>query len=151
MSQGTLFAWIEDGDGDAQPQPITNLPLWVKYTATFSDLSTAGLTNNIELFSLAAKEVIHSVVMKAGTAFTGGIIATYTLSVGIAGVLAKYAIAFDVKQTVGNTVSALNTLSGVENFGGATSIRLAAISTVGNLNAATTGSVDVWVLKSTLP
>lgn len=126
-------------------------PAWTKYTKTFTDLSTAGLTNNIELFLLAAKEVIHQVVIKHTTAFSGGLIATYTVSVGITGVLAKYGIAFDVNQAVGNMVSGVNLLSGVESFGGTTSIKIAAVSTVGNLNAATTGSVDVYVLKSTLP
>jgi len=132
-----------------QSVPAAN-PVWVKYTKTFTDLSAAALTNDIELFQLAARGVIHSAIIKASTAFSGGLIATYTLSLGVSGTLAKYAIAFDVKQAAGATVFALNTLPGMESATTATSIRLAAISTVGNLNAATAGSVDIWVLQSIL-
>ena len=124
---------------------------WTKYTKTFTDLSTAGLTNNIELFQLAAKQMIHQVIIKQSTAFAGGVIATYTASVGIVGNLVKYAAAFDVKQAVGATVFGANILTGVESFSGATSIRLSAVSTVGLLSAATGGSMDVWVMKSLLP
>lgn len=124
---------------------------WTKYTKTFTNLSAAALTNDIELFQLAAKEMIHAVLIKASTAFSGGTIATYTVSVGPTGTLAKYGIALDVKQATGATVFGMNLLPGIESFSGATSIRIAAISTIANLNAATAGSVDVWVLKSTLP
>lgn len=137
--------------GSAAESSANTFPAWTKYTITYAQLSTAGLTNNIELFQLAAKEMIHSVVVKASAAFTGGLIATYTVSVGPAGNLVKYAVAFNVFQAPGNTLSSTNILPGVEDFSSATSVRIAAISTVGNLNAATAGSVDVWVLKSTLP
>lgn len=124
---------------------------WTKYTKAYTDLSTAGLTNDIELFQLSAKQMIHQVVIKQSTAFSGGLIATYTASVGIVGNLVKYGAAFDVKQATGATVFGANILQGVENFSTATSIRLVAVSTVGLLNAATAGSVDIWVLKSLLP
>lgn len=124
---------------------------WTKYTKSYTDLATAGLTNDIELFQLAAKQMIHQVVIKQSTAFSGGLIATYTISVGIVGNLVKYGAAFDVKQAAGATVFGSNILQGVENFSSATSIRLSAVSTVGLLSAATAGSVDVFVLKSTLP
>lgn len=124
---------------------------WTKYTKAYTDLATAGLTNDIELFQLDAKQMIHQVVIKQSTPFAGGLIATYTLSVGIVGNLVKYGAAFDVKQAAGATVFGANILQGVENFSTATSIRLAGISIVGLLNAATAGAVDVWVLKSLLP
>lgn len=125
--------------------------IWTKYTVPYTSLATAGLTNDIELFSLAAKTMIHNVVLKQSTAFSGGLIATYTVSVGITGNLVKYAAAFNVFQAAGAATFGLNVLPGIENFTGATSIRIAAISTVGNLNAATAGSVDAFVLTSLLP
>lgn len=147
-SAASAFATAAQGvKADASAQ-------WTKYTKTFADLSTAGLTNNIELFSLAAKEMIHAVIMKCSTLFTGGAIATYTLSVGITGTLGKYVAILDAKQAVGNQVfgpGLAAALLSPENFGASTSIKLSAISTVANLNAATQGSVDVFVLKSTLP
>lgn len=137
--------------GPTGPTGATGGLGWTKYTVTFTQLSAAGLTNNIELFQLAAKEMVHSVVVKASVAFAGGLIATYTVSVGPAGNLVKYAVAFNVFQAPAANLSSVNILPGVEDFSSATSIRISAISTVGNLNAATGGSVDVWVLKSTLP
>lgn len=150
LQDGSVFATSAQGakaDSALQTQTMT----WTKYTKTFTNLSAAALTNDIELFQLAAKEMIHAVLIKASTAFSGGTIATYTVSVGPTGTLAKYGIALDVKQATGATVFGMNLLPGIESFSGATSIRIAAISTIANLNAATAGSVDVFVLKSTLP
>ena len=126
-------------------------PAWTKYTVTYSQLSAAALTNNIQLFSLPARGTIHAVVIKHSAAFTGGAIATYTLSVGIAGTLAKYASAFDVFQAPGNTVLQSSGGAFTENAGAATSVRVAAVSTGANLSAATAGSATIWVLSSTLP
>lgn len=95
--------------------------------------------------------MIHAVIIKQSTAFAGGLIATYTVSVGITGNLVKYGSAANVFATPGATTFASNVLPGIENFSSATSIRIAAVSTVGNLNAATAGSVDIWALTSLLP
>lgn len=121
---------------------------WKKFTKTFTDLSFAGLTNDIQVYSLAAGEVIHGVKIKHSTAFSGGSIASYTVSVGIVSALTKYASAFDVFQATSNTTFQISNSFGSENHGASTSIRLAAVSTGGNLSTATTGSVDVWILVS---
>jgi hypothetical protein len=92
--------------------------------------------------------VIHAVKIKHSAAFTGGLISAYTVSVGIVGNLVKYAPAFNVFQAPGNTVQQISSTVGTENHGAATSIRLAAVSIGANLNAATTGAVDVWALVS---
>lgn len=132
--------------------PVSNSPQWTKVTKTFTDFATAGLTNDIEILSLPAKGVVHSVMIKHTAAFTGGLIATYTLSVGITGTLAKYVAASNVFQAPSNTLSFPSVITPImENSGAVTSVRAAAISTVGNLNAATTGSVDFYILVSTLP
>lgn len=136
---------------DAVPVAGT-YPSWIKITKTYSDLAAASTTNNIEVYSLPASSVIHNVVVKHTVAFAGGGISAYTVSVGITSTLDKYALAFNVFQAVAATTLALALLPGMENIGGsATSIRLAATSTSANLNAATQGSVDVWLLVSTLP
>jgi hypothetical protein len=135
--------------------PITagEVSRWIKITKTYSDFSTAGLTNDIEIYSLPAKGIIQSCVIKHTTLFTGGLIATYTASVGINGNLVKYAATLNVLQAVGNTTFGLGAaiVPTVENFGAATSIRGSVVSTVGLLNAATQGSVDFYLLVSTLP
>lgn len=116
---------------------------WRLYAKTYANLSAASLTNDIELFSLPAKGVIHGVQMVPTVAFSGGLIATYTLSVGISGNLVKYCTA--INGFTGFSFSQPQFLGGAESMSIATSIRLAAISTVGLLNAATAGAVDVQV------
>jgi hypothetical protein len=132
--------------GDDHPHP-----LWDKYTLSYADLAAAALQNDVALFGLPARGMIKDVVIKHSAAFGGGSIASYTLSVGIAGNFTKYAPAFDVFQAPGNTVFQLSTVQGLENFGAVTPIRAQAIATGANLNAATQGSVDIWVLWTTLP
>lgn len=131
-------------------EPQLTVPKWVKVTKTFSDFSTAGVTNDIEIYSLPAMSTIFSVQLVPTVAFTGGLIATYTISVGKAGALTKYAIATDV--FTGFALPSIAGVSplGIESTSGATSIRAQAISTVGNLNAATTGSLDIYLLVSNL-
>ncbi len=123
-------------------------PTWVKVTVGYAALAAAALTNDIEVLNLAAAGVIHAVKIKHSASFVGGSISAYTLSVGIVGNLTKYAAAFDVFQAPGNTVQQLTGTLGTENHGAAVSIRLAATSVGANLNAATAGSVDVWLLVS---
>jgi len=135
------------------PATMAEVSRWIKVTKTYSDFSTAGLINDIEIYSLPAKSVLQSSIIKPTTLFTGGLIATYTISVGIFGNLAKYALSYNVKQAVSDTAFGLGVSISptVEDFGAAKSIRASAISTVGLLNAATQGSVDFYLLISTLP
>lgn len=147
---GILVAVIISLSFTGKPTSYTpNTPQWIKITKTFSDFSTASLTNSITVYSLPAKGVIHSVQVYANTVYSGGTIATYTISVGISGSNAKYAIAANV--FTGATLAPINILSAVESMSGATNITATAISTVGLLSAATQGSVDIYILVSTLP
>ena len=129
---------------------LGSIPFWTKVTVTYSQLATAGLTNTVSLLTLPIKGVLQDVKVSVSTVFSGGTIATYTLSVGIAGSLLKYHPIIDAKTAVILTTPAAP-VSGLESVSGTTSIVLSAVSTVGNLNAATQGSVDVWLLTSTLP
>lgn len=133
---------------------LLSVPVWTKYTVLYSDLTTAGTTNNITLLTLPLKTMIHHVAIKHSVAFTGGIISAYTLSVGITGTLAKYLAAFDVFQAVAATTfsaSAATIKADLESFGGGIAIKVAAVSTTANLDAATAGSADIWVQTSLLP
>ncbi len=154
VSSQSLPIPVPSSMGGTGQSTLSGFLQWVKVSKTFTDLATAGVTNNITLYSLPAKSLVHCVVLKASAAFTGGAIVTYTLSVGIAGSLTKYTAAFDVLQTVGATVSLLTvpvTVVAVESFTTAVDLKLSAVSTVGNLDEATTGAVDVYLLTSTLP
>ena len=128
--------------------PHQVVPKWIPVTKAYTDFSTAGPTNDIEVFSLPAGGVIHGVKTKHSTSFTGGAISSYTISVGIAGTLTKYASAYDVFQATGNTAFQLSNTVGSENHGASTSIRAAATSGGANLDAATAGSVTIWILSS---
>jgi len=125
--------------------------MWTSYTVTFANLSAAALTNSITLATLPAKQVLHAAVIKHGTAFSGGTIASYTVSVGLAATPDKYATAFNVFQATGASVGQLSHALFCENFSGTTPILLTATSTVGLLNAATAGSVTIWLLTTFLP
>ncbi len=128
---------------------ITNVPTWLMVgTRTYSDFATAGLTSSIALFNLAAAGIIHGVKIKHSIAFAGGAIATYTVSVGIVGTVAKYAAAYDVFQAVSGTAFQLSTTVGSESHTAGTSIIATATSTVANLDQATAGAVDIWALLS---
>ncbi len=125
-------------------------PTWVKYTIASAQLSAAATTNDIELFSLPAGGVIHEVRTKHSVAFAGGAISAYTISSGITANLVKYASAFDVFQAVAGDTMQLSSGPHTENADSATSVRVAAVSTGANLDAATAGSVDVDVLWSVI-
>ena len=130
---------------------------WIRITKTFADFSFAGLTNNIEIYSLPAGASLHSAIMKHSTSFGGGAIATYTMSVGIIGDLTKYSYAttFDVFQAVSDIAlfpyppparSLLAT--GIEDWGSVKSIRGSAISTGANLDQAVAGVIEYYLLVS---
>jgi hypothetical protein len=123
-------------------------PKWAKVSTDHAALAAAATSSDIELLSLAAGGVVHAVKIKHSTAAVGGAIASYTISVGIGGDLAKYATAFDVFQAVSDTTFQLSGGFFTENHGAATSLRLAAVSTGANLDQATAGDFDVWVLQS---
>jgi len=143
-------ALLDDASAAAQVATLglSSAPIWLKMTKAHTDLQAAALTNDIEILSLPAGAVIHAVRIKQSTAFAGTLISAYTLSVGIVGTLNKYASAFDVFQAVADTTFQVSSTVGSENYGAATSIRLAATSVGANLDQSTAGAVDVWILTS---
>ncbi len=138
-----------DGASEVAQSPASRaLPRWEKITVDESAFTAAATSEDIELFVLPAGGVIHAVKIKHSTAFSGGSVASFTVSVGITGNLTKYATAFDVFQATSGTAFQLSTVVGSENHGATTSIRIEATSTGDDVVAATAGSVDVWVLTS---
>lgn len=127
----------------------TAVPTWIKITKTFADFSAAALTNAITIYSLAAGGVIHAVMLNPRIVFSGGLIASYTISIGVSGTPAKFAVA--TNTFTGAPLPAISVLPAVQSLSGTTNILATAIATVGNLNAATQGTVDIWLLVSILP
>lgn len=125
---------------------------WIKITKSYTDFATAGLTNDIEIFSLPAKGVLHAAIIKHTAAFTGSTIASYTLSVGRTGSLDIWINGSNVFGAPSNTVFYQSeTFPTAMNFGSTTSIRSQAIAVGANLNAATAGAVEYYLLISNLP
>ncbi|MCH7590916.1 hypothetical protein IIB34_07765 [PVC group bacterium] len=106
---------------------------------------------SIDIFSLPAKGVLHQVVLKHTTAFSGGSVSDYSLSLGLSGSLEKYTEAIDVFQAIGDTVFECAELFELLDFGASTSIRLSAIAVGDNLDQASAGAVDIWLKTSLLP
>lgn len=128
-------------------------PIWVKYTISYADLAAADTVNDIELFQIPAKGVIHAAVMFQPTSFSGGGCGFYVVSLGIAGQLERILSEVDVfaesdPTLYGSVVVNYNKL--IVSMTTPTSIRVSAISDV-DLNLLTAGSVDIWVQQSVLP
>lgn len=128
-----------------------NFPTWKKYTKSYTDFSTADPSNSIELFTMPAGGVIHAVKIKHSTAFSGEAISAYTISVGITGSNSRYAPSFDTVQAVSGEVLQMSSSLFGENQDSSWSVTATAVATGANLDAATTGSVDIWVLTSKTP
>ena len=125
----------------------TGTPRWIKLTVSESDFIAAATSEHIELFSLQAGEIIHSIKIKHSIAFSGGGAGSVTLSVGTASNRTKYTSAFDVFQAVSNTTFQLSDSFSSENHGSATSVRVEAVSDI-NVGDLTAGTADIWILIS---
>lgn len=125
---------------------FTVSPQWHHARLDFSDFSAASTTNNVELMVLPRGGIVREVKTRHKRSFTGGAISAYTISVGKSGTPEAYASAFDVFQANSFSASQLEALAAKENENVSQSIRAFATSTGANLDAATAGIVDVWIL-----
>lgn len=130
---------------------LSPYPKWYKYTVLHSALQAASLTNDINLFLLPAKAIISQIAVKHDVQFAGTGITKYELSIGVAGNLQKYTDKLDVSTAVAADNGWTFIGGSFESFTGATSIRLSATSTGANLDQSTAGSVEIYVLYTTLP
>lgn len=143
-----LFICMDNATGAALWLELGPGPSWLKVSFTHEQLAASALTNDIELIPLKAAAIVHAIKIKHSISFKGGLIASYQLSVGVAGALESYSMPFDVFQDPGDTVFALRSLLKSEDHANTTSLRLAAVSVGANLDQATQGAVDVWLLLS---
>lgn len=143
-------AWIDTaGDGVLTERPIS---YWIKVTKSFSDFSAAALTNTINLYQLAAREMIEDIVLKTTTSFTGGSISAYTFSAGdTTNGASQFISGYDGFAAVSGTGFSRATISnGLYSFTGTEQLTITATSVGANLNAATGGSVDIYIKVSVL-
>lgn len=121
---------------------------WIKINKSYVDFQTSVLINNIELFVIPEGTTIHGIITKHSNSFLGGLISDYTISVGIPSDLTKYTVPFSVFTIPSNTNFQLSENFYIENWGASTSIRAQSISTGANLDQATQGEVEFYILVS---
>ncbi len=139
-----LNSIVEDLDAiEAQilPSPL----VWKSVDVSYTDFSTAGLTKTINIYAPLASDIIHSCIILPTEVFTGGAIATYTISVGLY-------TAIDVQSARSVfTIPAkgwLATAPQIAESSNPSHVTATAVSTVGNLNAATNGKAKILLLVS---
>jgi hypothetical protein len=135
--------------GPIKPPPVT----WVKFTKSYSDFSTFGNTNIVNLDTLTSDIVVHSTYLAVDTAFNGNGFTFYTVGVGIGSDPFKYYSALNVLYTPLGTVTGTYPLQGdgLDTLRSGNSI-VAEINSGGAfLNNATEGRVDIYVFYSKLP
>ncbi len=122
---------------------------WVKYTKTFTDFSTAALTNSLVLFSLPAGSTAD-VIIHHTAAFTGGGASSVVLNVETADFLLTGAVVLSAPTDVADVAVDLDGTYSSINFATARDVLATLVADV-NLDQLTTGSVDIYIKYATLP
>jgi len=134
-----------------QPTTVQN---WQKVTVGFAQLTTAGLTQTINLITTAPRTKVCGVSIKTTAAFSGGVIASLTVSVGdAAGTGTDYNSAPFTLFSAPSATNYQDTIPATvaSKTSAASTITALFTSTVGNLNTATVGSVDIDVCTAVIP
>lgn len=124
---------------------------WIKITKSYSALSANSTTNDISIYTLPAKGIILNSRVIPSTQFSGNI-TDYSVSVGVTGnVSIIHGVSYISTGYDGDLATGISVTSIVYSLTTTKDIRLYATSTGGNLNDVTAGSVDIYLLVSTLP
>lgn len=115
-----------------------------KVTISYTQLQTAGLSNAIQAFSLPARAMLKSVLIKHSTAFIGGSISAVQAQVGPSGAYTNLIEGFDIFQSVADLAFDNVAANFIASFANPTPIYLNAIAVGANLSALTQGSVDIY-------
>lgn len=122
---------------------------WVRVTKTYADFSAASTSSAITIYTLSANQYLLAVAAKHTAAFTGGAIATYTVSLSGPGVGPGALLNVHGAPAAGTNFSVPST-SGFAVFT-STNVTATANTSGANTSAATAGSVDFWLYIGTLP
>lgn len=126
-----------------------------KITRTHTQLQAAALTNDIEIYSLAANQVLLGSIIKSTTAFAGSGITAYDLTLGITGDLDKFALSYNALAAVADSNHQFTWNPKIESFASdgnsATSVRLGATAVGANLDQSTDGEVEIYLFLTELP
>jgi len=132
---------------------------WVTIPVSFANFATGSTTHVFIPSTLAAKTVVHAVVVRTTTAFSGGGIGAYTVDVGLAlGSGTEWCSGYDVMAAPSGTnfsfhpgSAATGVLPSLLNPTTGVNISITANCVGANLNAATQGIVEVSLFLSRLP
>lgn len=135
------------GSGGGTPAAPTPIPTWFPCMEfTFAQFTGfAALVGDIQIYSLLSRGTIEGAVIKTKTAFAGAGITSLNFSVGIVGNLAKIVSPYNGLAAVSDTNFGTADVLDLENFGAATSIRVAAVAVGANLSALTQGVGCLWL------
>jgi hypothetical protein len=116
-----------------------------RFTITYADLTDADTSQTINLFTLPKGGIILGVRIKHSTAFSGGTVATCTVSVGsAAGTATDFASAYDIFSAAGDTAFQVTSEFKAVTYV-ADTVTATVTTTVGNVTDTTAGSVDIDV------
>ena len=134
-----------------------------KVTVTFAALAAAALTADAVVGAIPAKTRLVGIVLDCTTVFSGGTIATATMSIGktVGGVEWMAAVnVFAAPATFGNADVDLGTAmvraaavqgGDLPSWSAATNVNVRLTTTVGNTNAATQGSATIYLVCEVYP
>lgn len=125
---------------------------WTSVTKLYTDFTAASTSQTINLYTLAAKEVLHAVVIKSNIAWSGGSLAMFGVDIIVNG--SSINTTWDLMSAVSDTNFLCVTPGSVpylKSFTATDTVQITATSSGANVNAATAGSVTVYLLTSTLP
>jgi hypothetical protein len=127
-----------------------------KVNIKYTDLTAGGLTQTLNILptgtgAFAAGFSIWKAALKLITPFTGGTIATATVTIGDAGTPARYLAAADVKTAVATNTKAYIVSATAYAYTPAdianptTNVQALFTATSGNLNTATAGECEIYL------
>ena len=129
------------------------VPRWKKFTVGYADFSAALLEATTEIFTVPSGAVAHMTMMKHSTSFTGGAVATCTISVGHEDESPEDGLMpdSDVFQAPSATLvfSQQNTFPFKHDVAG-TKIYARAVTTGANLDQLTQGDATIWLCYAVL-
>lgn len=161
LTAGDGLKWTEVNDAGDEDYKIEDdpdnpgcKPCWKKITKSYTDWSDSISSKDISIYTLAAGGCLHDLIVKHTTAFTGGTITDFGISVGVSGDLVKYATSknvfstpIDQDATVGTRDNS-SAFADVPDWGSTTDIRAEASATGDTLDNATAGVIEFHLLVS---
>jgi hypothetical protein len=134
---------------NSPPSNYASTPKWIKITKTYLDFAIEDLANDISIYTLPKMGNVHDIKIVTTEAFSGGTIESYELLVSAA--KSSNVRNLSSGSLNGPMLGDNTTLVSEETLLETTDIRAFVSSSIGNLDEATAGIVDIYILVSLLP